>query len=66
MLKFVKHTMETIDGIAIFPIISFVIFFSFFVGLLIWVFRADKNYIKYVEELPFREDEYIIKTGHNE
>lgn len=49
--------METIDGIAIFPIISFVIFFSFFVGLLVWVFRADKNYIKYVEELPFKEDE---------
>lgn len=56
MLKFVKHTMETIDGIAIFPIISFVIFFSFFVGLLIWVSRTDKSYIKHAEELPFKED----------
>jgi cbb3-type cytochrome oxidase subunit 3 len=56
MLKFVKHTMETIDGVAIFPIISFVIFFSFFIGLLIWVFRTDKKYIKYIEELPFKED----------
>lgn len=56
MLKFVKHTMETIDGIAIFPIISFVIFFSFFVGLLIWVMRTDKSYLNHVESLPFKED----------
>jgi len=56
MLKFVKHTMESIDGIAIFPIISFVIFFSFFVGLLVWVFRTDKNYLSHVESLPFKED----------
>ncbi|TXB67008.1 CcoQ/FixQ family Cbb3-type cytochrome c oxidase assembly chaperone [Vicingus serpentipes] len=56
MLKFIKHTMETIDGIEIFPIISFVIFFSFFVGLLIWVFRTDKSYINYVENLPLQEE----------
>ena len=56
MLKFVKHTMETIDGIAIFPIISFVIFFSFFVGLLVWVMRTDKSYLNHVENLPFKED----------
>jgi hypothetical protein len=49
--------METIDGIAKFPIISFVIFFSFFVGLLIWVFRTDKSYINYVENLPLQEEE---------
>jgi hypothetical protein len=56
MLKFIKHTMETIDGIAIFPIISFVIFFSFFVGLLIWVLKTDKSYLNHVENLPFKED----------
>ena len=56
MLKFVKHTMESIDGIAIFPIISFVIFFSFFIGLLFWVFSTNKDYIKHAEELPFKED----------
>lgn len=57
MLKFIKHTMDTIDGIEIFPIISFVIFFSFFVGLLIWVFKTDKSYINYVENLPLQEEE---------
>ncbi len=56
MLKFIKHTMETIDGIAVFPIISFVIFFSFFVGLLVWVMRTDKSYLNHVESLPLKED----------
>lgn len=56
MLKFIKHTMETIDGIEIFPIISFVIFFSFFVALLFWVYKIDKSYINHIEKLPFEED----------
>ncbi len=52
MLKFIKHHMETIAGIEIFPLISFLIFFTFFVLLLIWVFRSSKEYIAEVEQLP--------------
>jgi hypothetical protein len=44
--------METIAGIEIFPLISFLIFFTFFVLLLIWVFRSSKEYIAEVEQLP--------------
>ena len=52
MLKFIKHHVETIAGIEIFPLISFLIFFTFFVLLLIWVFRSSKEYIDEVERLP--------------
>jgi hypothetical protein len=52
MLKFIKHHMETIAGIEIFPLISFLIFFTFFVLLLVWVFRSSKEYIAEVEQLP--------------
>lgn len=38
MLKFIKHNMETISGIEIYPIISLLIFFLFFIGLYVWVF----------------------------
>lgn len=55
MLKFIKHNMETIAGIELFPIISLLIFFTFFTGLLIWVFRAKKAYIKHVENLPLED-----------
>lgn len=52
MLKFVKHHMETIDGVAIYPIISLSIFFLFFVALFWWVFTAKKDYITKVSNLP--------------
>jgi len=55
MLKFTKHHMETIVGIEIFPLISFVIFFLFFLGLLIWVFRADKKHIRKMAEMPLED-----------
>ncbi|MGB3585788.1 MAG: CcoQ/FixQ family Cbb3-type cytochrome c oxidase assembly chaperone [Tunicatimonas sp.] len=56
MLKFIKHHMETITGIEIFPLISFLIFFTFFILLLIWVFRSSKEYIAEVEQLPLDQE----------
>ncbi|MDJ0645598.1 MAG: CcoQ/FixQ family Cbb3-type cytochrome c oxidase assembly chaperone [Flavobacteriaceae bacterium] len=52
MLKFVKHHMESIDGVAIYPMISLVIFFAFFAALFWWVFTAKKEYIKKVSNMP--------------
>lgn len=53
MLKFVKGHMESIEGIEIYPIISLLIFFIFFVVLFLWVFTAKKNYIETVSNIPF-------------
>ncbi|MFK7783112.1 CcoQ/FixQ family Cbb3-type cytochrome c oxidase assembly chaperone [Psychroserpens sp.] len=52
MLKFVKNHMESITGIEIYPMISLVIFFSFFVILFWWVITAKKEYINKVSSLP--------------
>ncbi|SFZ92570.1 hypothetical protein SAMN05428642_102802 [Flaviramulus basaltis] len=52
MLKFVKNYMDSIAGIEIYPIISLLIFFIFFVVLFLWVFTAKKDYIKTVSNLP--------------
>ena len=52
MLKYIKGHMETIAGIEIYPIISLLIFFIFFVALFWWVFTAKKDYIKTVSNLP--------------
>lgn len=52
MLKFVKGHMESIEGIEIYPIISLLIFFIFFVVLFLWVFTAKKNYIETVSKIP--------------
>lgn len=52
MLKFVKNHMESIEGIANYPMISLLIFFVFFVLLFWWVLTATKEHIKEMEELP--------------
>ncbi len=52
MLKFVKNHLESISGVEIYPIISLLIFFTFFVVLFWWVLTAKKDYIKTVSNLP--------------
>lgn len=52
MLKFVKNYMVTIADVEIYPLISLIIFFSFFVVLFWWVLTAKKEYINTVSNLP--------------
>lgn len=48
--------MDSISGIEIYPIISLIIFFSFFVILFWWVLTAKKEYINRVSNLPLELD----------
>lgn len=58
MFKFVKGPLESIDGVGIYPLISLLIFFIFFVALFWWVITAKKEYINKVSNLPLElEDE---------
>ncbi|MGB3152924.1 MAG: CcoQ/FixQ family Cbb3-type cytochrome c oxidase assembly chaperone [Maribacter sp.] len=56
MLKFVKGYMESIEGVATYPMLSLLIFFIFFVVLFGWVFTASKAYIKEVSEIPLENN----------
>lgn len=47
-----KNVLQGITGIEIFPLISFVIFFAFFLGLLLYVVLSDKNHLKAMAEMP--------------
>lgn len=59
MLKFVKHHMETIVGIEIFPIISFIIFFTFFCAVAAYVIWQKKEYFDMMGNMPLNEDEIV-------
>ncbi len=59
MLKFVKGNLENIDGVAIYPMISLLIFFVFFLVLFWWVFTAKKTHIDEVSNLPSKDDTII-------
>jgi cbb3-type cytochrome oxidase subunit 3 len=50
-----KNILQSIDNIEIWPVISFVIFFLFFLCLLWWVFTADKKLIRDIESLPLED-----------
>lgn len=57
MLKFAKNYLETIEGVATYPMISLAIFFLFFVGLFAWVFTASKAYIKQMSDILLEEEQ---------
>ncbi|MGB0403598.1 MAG: CcoQ/FixQ family Cbb3-type cytochrome c oxidase assembly chaperone [Salibacteraceae bacterium] len=60
MLKFIKGHMASIDGIEIFPVISFLIFFTMFVIVLMWVFKMTKSEVDELSSIPLssRDNEY--------
>ncbi|MEQ8907813.1 MAG: CcoQ/FixQ family Cbb3-type cytochrome c oxidase assembly chaperone [Vicingaceae bacterium] len=64
MLKFIKHNMETIGGIEIFPLISFLIFFIFFIGLFVWVIRMNKEEVQSLAQMPLEDDSEEIHINH--
>lgn len=55
MFEQIKHNMETIAGVAIYPILSLLIFFAFFIGLGIWVFSYKKDKIEEMSQIPLRD-----------
>lgn len=56
MFEQIKHNMETIAGVAIYPILSLLIFFFFFVGLGIWVFSYKKEMIAKLSQMPLNDN----------
>jgi hypothetical protein len=50
-MKF-KHYLESITGVGIYPLVSLLIFFVFFTGLVVWAVKANKNYINELKNIP--------------
>lgn len=64
MLKFIKHNMETIMGIEIYPIIALLIFFVFFVGLITWTFTYRKEAINELSMMPLDDEQNTNDKNH--
>jgi len=64
MLKFIKHNLEEIDGVAIYPLISLLIFMTVFILMLYYVFRLPKSTVEDLSSMPLNED--ILKESENE
>ena len=51
-----KEVLQSIEGIEFYTIVSMIILILFFIGIVIWLFKVDKKYIKHMCELPLKED----------
>jgi cbb3-type cytochrome oxidase subunit 3 len=57
MFKFIKQYAESIDRVNIYPIISLLIFFLFFIAVLYYVKKMDKSKVNEISRLPLEQDE---------
>ncbi len=53
----IKELLQSVEGVSIYPIISLIVFVLFFIIILVWMLKVDKNYIKKMENLPFEKEE---------
>ena len=54
-MKFINY-LESMAEIGIYPLISLLLFFAFFVGLFTWVFFMDKKLVNKMGNLPLEDD----------
>ena len=59
-MKF-RTYLENIAGVGIFPMISLIIFFVFFISLLAFVYRMDKKIVNQIKNIPLNDG--IVKKG---
>jgi len=65
-MKIVMNALEKIDGIEIYPIISLIIFFSFFLLVGYLVIKTDKNHIEEMSNLPLDSDNDFQFKNNND
>ncbi len=52
-----KEVLRSIEGVEIFPVISFIIFGLFFVGLLFYIVGFKKEFITEMKNAPLRDEQ---------
>jgi hypothetical protein len=61
-MKFINY-LESMAGIGIYPLISLMLFFLFFVSLFVWVFFLDKKFVNKMGNLPLEENSENNETA---
>lgn len=56
MLKFIKHNLEGIDGVGVFPMVSLIIFFIVFITMFLIVLKFPKSSMDEISQLPLEKE----------
>lgn len=57
MFKFIKQYAEKINHVQVYPMISLLIFFLFFVVLIYYVRKMDKSKLQMLSNIPLADTE---------
>lgn len=52
-----KNYLNSIEGIATYPVFSLLVFFIFFVIMAVWLIRSDKKHLHEISEMPLDKNE---------
>lgn len=63
-MKFINY-LESISGISVFPMISLLVFFAFFMLLFVRVYYLNKNTISEISNLPLDGEEGSMSNNVN-
>ena len=63
-MKIVSHYLQSIDGIAIYPIITLIIFLSMFIAITIWAMKISKKDVQDMSQIPF--DDGLIRDKNED
>ena len=50
-----KDILNSIDGISVYPVFSFIVFFVFFIGIFTWMIKSNKKQLDEISRLPLDE-----------
>jgi cbb3-type cytochrome oxidase subunit 3 len=62
----ISEFLKNQNDMSIFPIISLIIFFLFFIGSVIWTFTRKKQYLIHMENLPLENNDINNSEMKNE
>lgn len=54
-----KEVLRSIEGIGLFPSISLILFFGFFIGLIYYLTKKGKSHFDDAARLPLESDDLI-------
>ncbi|WP_210517929.1 hypothetical protein [Hymenobacter terricola] len=57
-----KNVLQSITGVAIYPLISFAIFFLFFIGLMVYILIVNRQHLSTMSQLPLEDNDEAPKS----
>ena len=58
-----KQFLQGVTGVEGYLIFSMMVFLVFFIGLIVWAYKADKKYITDCKNIPFHNSTHNSTTN---